>query len=75
MLHEVLGVSWEERMSNLDLYMQDSLSLSEKICARKLKFAGHCYHHPELPVSKLVRWEPKRGQAKIGRPNVDRDSD
>ena len=29
-----------------------------------MKFAGHCYRHPELPASKLVLWEPSKVKLK-----------
>ena len=57
---------WEHNISNTDLYLGFP-KLSAKICARRLRFAGHCYRHPELPASKLVLWEPKQGQAQRGR--------
>ena len=33
-------------------------SVSQKIAARRMKLAGHCQRHQELPAGRLVLWEP-----------------
>ncbi|XP_033644318.1 uncharacterized protein LOC117303959 [Asterias rubens] len=62
MLRQLLGVGSEE-------HNQTSISGSPSLASKatRVRFAGHCYRHPELPASKLVLWEPKQGQAQRGR--------
>ena len=35
-------------------------TLSDRVAARRMKLAGNCHRHQELPASKLL-WEPKPG--------------
>ena len=42
--------------------------VSQKIAARRMRLAGHCQRHQELPAGKLVLWEPKHGHRSRGRP-------
>ena len=41
--------------------------LSDRVAARKMKLAGHCHLHRELPASRLVLWEPNDGRRHPGR--------
>ena len=41
--------------------------VSQKIAVRRMKLAGHCQRHQELPAGKLVLWEPKHGHRSRGR--------
>ena len=41
--------------------------LSKKVAARRMKLAGHCHRHRELPASRLVLWEPTRRYRSRGR--------
>ena len=36
--------------------------------ARRLKIAGHCDQHQNLPAGKLVLWEPSHRQRERGQP-------
>ena len=44
--------------------------VSDKITARRMRLAGHCQRHQELPASKLVLWEPTHGHRSRGRPTL-----
>ena len=41
-----------------------------KIRERRMRLAGHCVRHPELPVSPLVLWEPIDGNRSKGRRRI-----
>ena len=67
MLRMALNVSWENHMSNVDLY--DTLPrATDKLRARRMRLAGHCVRHPELVASGLILWEPTHGTRNRGRP-------
>ena len=66
MLRMALNVSWQEHLSNSQLYRKME-RVSTKIRTRRLKMAGHCVRHPELAVNPLVLWEPTHGRAVRGR--------
>ena len=44
--------------------------LGNKIAARRMTLAGHCYRHPE-PASDLMLWQPNQNLRRRGRPTVD----
>ena len=60
MLRVVLNIDPREHIANKQLY-SGLPRLSDRIEARRMKLAGHCHRHQELPASKLVLWEPKHG--------------
>ena len=64
MLSMVLGISWKDKVSNINLYG----SLPNKLRSKRLKMAGHCIRHPELLANDLVLWELMHGRAQQGRP-------
>ena len=69
MLRVALNVSWEDHITNVDLY--DKLPrLSDKIRVRRMRLAGHCVRHPELSACELILWEPTHGQRSRGRPHT-----
>ena len=65
MLRMILGVIWDQKLTNKQLY-HELPPVSSKITKRRLKLAGHCIRHPELSASSLVLWEPTRGTASVG---------
>ncbi|KAJ8346398.1 hypothetical protein SKAU_G00277990 [Synaphobranchus kaupii] len=69
MLRAALNIDQNAHVNNMRLY-GGRLRLSEKIAARRMRQAGHCHRHRELPASKLVLWEPSpgRGRRSRGRP-------
>ena len=67
MLRMVLGVRWDQKLTNKQLY-QELPPVTRKIAERRLKLAGHCVRHPELSASTLVLWQPTRGTASVGKP-------
>ncbi len=67
MLRVVFNISWQQHITNKELY-GDLPKVSDKVAARRLKLAGHCLRHPELPASSLVLWEPTHGRKSQGRP-------
>ena len=71
MLRAVLNISKDEHVTNKQLY-GDLPRLSSKIASRRMRLAGHCHRHQELPASKLVLWNPGRGHRSQGRPTPTR---
>ena len=69
MLRTVLNVHWQQHITNKDLYGKLP-KFSEKIRQRRLRFAGHCSRNVDEPVSSLVRWIPKHGRSRPGKPNL-----
>ena len=67
MLRVVLNINQDEHITNQRLYGALP-SVSEKIAVRRMRLAGHCHRHRELPVKKLVLWEPTHGHRSRGRP-------
>ena len=70
MLRMCLNVSWQQKLTNDQLY-GDLPPVSHKVAIRRMRLAGHCARHPELVASSLILWEPKFGNAKRGRPAVN----
>ena len=66
MLRAVLNVDQNAHITNKDLYGRLP-RLSQKVASRRMKLAGHCHRHRELPASRLVLWEPTRGHRSRGR--------
>ena len=60
MLRVVLNIDPHEHITNEQLY-SGLPRISDRVAARRMKLAGHCYRHQELPASKLVLWKPKHG--------------
>ena len=67
MLRVVLNINQDEHITNKRLY-GELPSVSEKIAVRRMRLAGHCHRHQELPVKRLVLWEPAHGHRSRGRP-------
>ena len=67
MLRVVLNISQDQHITNQCLYGALP-SVSEKIAVRRMRLAGHCHRHRELPAQKLVLWEPTHGHRSRGRP-------
>ena len=67
MLRAVLGITWEMKVTNDELY--GSLNkLSDVLRVRRLRFIGHMWRRKDELVCKLLMWEPKQGRRKRGRP-------
>ena len=69
MLRRVLSVHWSSHTTNEQLYGKLPV-LTDKIAARRLQLAGHCFRHPELSTQKVMLWEPTHGQRRRGRPRT-----
>ena len=69
MLRKVLNVHWSSHTTNEELYGELPV-LTDKIAARRLQLAGHCYRHPELCAQKVLLWEPTHGERGRGRPRT-----
>ena len=66
MLRVVLNIDPCDHVTNEHLY-SGLPKLSDKVAARRMKLAGHCHRHRELPASRLVLWEPNEGRRHPGR--------
>ena len=60
MLRKVMNIHWSPHIPNEQLY-GDLPRVADKIAARRLRLAGHCFRHPELSTQKLLLWEPTQG--------------
>ena len=69
MLRAVLNISRNVHVTNKTLY-EGIPRVSDKVAARRMRLAGHCQRHQELPASKLVLWEPTHGRRSRGRPTL-----
>ena len=69
MLRMVFNVSWQDKLTNKELY-GNLPPVSSKVGLRRLKLAGHCVRHSEEEASKLVLWQPMNGRMKMSRPAV-----
>ena len=69
MLRVVLNINKSTHVTNNILYAGIP-RVSDKIAARRMRLAGHCQRHQELPASKLVLWEPTHGHRSRGRPTL-----
>ena len=69
LLRTALNVSWEDHITNRDLY-QDLLPITEVIKERRLRFVGHCWRSKSELASKLILWDPSHGKRSRGRPAI-----
>jgi len=53
-------------LPNEELYVELP-SASNKVAAKRMELAGHCYRHPELAANRLILWEPTHGRRQRGR--------
>ena len=61
MLVVVLNISWQQHITNTELY-GDLPNVPDKVAARRPKLAGHCLWH-----QKLILWKPTRERMSQGR--------
>ena len=59
MRRAVLDIDRSAHTNNEDMY-RGRPKLSSKLAAR-MRLAGHCHRHKELPAGTLVLWEPTPG--------------
>ena len=69
MLRMVFNVSWQDKLTNKELY-GNLPPASSKVGFRRLKLAGHCVRHPEEEASKLLLWQPMSECMNMGRSSV-----
>ena len=69
MLRAALNVTWEDHVTNVDLYGYLP-RLSDIIRQKRMRLAGHCVRHPELTASEMIFWEPTHGKKSRGRPQT-----
>ena len=69
LLRYALGIRWQDHRTNTQVY-QNIQPISERLCAKRLKFAGHCARmqsYAPQPVCQLLMWEPKaKGRRGMG---------
>ena len=70
MLRTVFNINWRQCIPNTELY-GDLPRVADKIAARRMPLAGHCYRHPELAASGLILWEPTHGHRSRGGASQD----
>ena len=57
MLSVVCNVSWQDKLTNKELY-GTLPQVSSKVDVRRLTLAGHFVRHTEEEAFKLVLWQP-----------------
>ena len=67
MLRAAFNITWRDRLTNEQLY-ENIPKVADKVRARRLQLAGHCYRHPELPAHDVLLWQPTHGRRSRGRP-------
>ena len=67
MLRKTLGLTWEDKVPNTELY-GNLPTLSSELRQRRLRFAGHCWRRKEELCSQLLLWEPSHGKRRRGAP-------
>ena len=67
MLRMVYNINWSEKITNRELYGELE-KLSEGIRRRRLSVSGHIYRYKDSPAWQLIKWIPKHGNIKRGRP-------
>ena len=68
LLRYALGIRWQDRVKNEDLY-GTLPKISVRLRERRLTFAGHCWRSPQSapqPVSDLLFWSVPNGVHKKG---------
>jgi len=68
LLRKALDVSWQQHMTNEELYGKIS-SAMHQLREQRLTFAGHCYQCEDQPVKHLVLWEGRAGRMLRGQAN------
>ncbi len=67
MIRRTLGLTWEDKVTNANLY-RNSPTLSSELRQRRLRFAGHCWRSKNEISSDLLMWEPLHGKRRRGAP-------
>jgi hypothetical protein len=66
MLRAVHDVKWYHHVPNSELY-KNMNKVGDTVAARRMRLAGHCLRHKELPASGLILWAPNHGKRARGR--------
>jgi len=67
MLRAILNVSWQDHITNAELY-GNLLPITEVIRDRRLRFIGHCWRNKNEIISDTLLWKPSHGYNSVGRP-------
>ncbi|XP_071958788.1 uncharacterized protein [Antedon mediterranea] len=67
MLRAVLNVSWQEHLSNAQLY-GNLRKITDVIKERRVRFVGHSFRNKSELISELMLWMPSHGTRRPGRP-------
>ena len=67
MLRKALGLTWRDKVTNIELY-RNVPTLSSELRHRRLRFAGHCWRRQEELCSQLLMWNPTQGKRRRGAP-------
>ena len=71
-LRTILGISWKDHITNEELMKRAGMEdLRDIVTTRRRRFAGHVMRLPkERPAKVAMRWTPKGGKRKRGRPRI-----
>jgi len=69
LLRKALDVSWQQHITNQELYGKIPSAMHQLRRERLLTFAGHCYRCEDQPVKHLVLWEGRAGRMLRGQAN------
>ena len=68
-LRKILGVTWRDHMSNIEVLKQTGQRrLQDIVAERWLQMAGHIIRMPPGPANRAMSWTPRGSGRKRGRP-------
>ena len=67
MLRAALNKSWEDHLTNKELYGEIP-RITSTIRQQRLRFAGHCWRSKNELAAEVLLWEPSHGKRTRGRP-------
>ena len=66
LLHRAQNISWRQHATLREIY-KGLPRISDVVCQRRVRFAGHCYRASSEAVSSLLLWKPASTTSRRGR--------
>ncbi|XP_072030515.1 uncharacterized protein [Amphiura filiformis] len=70
LLRKALNVTWQSHTTNKELCGNLS-PISERLKAKRMRFAGHCARSETETASRVLLWQPTHGKGSRGQPRKD----
>jgi len=61
LLRYALNINWKDRVTNISIFGDDIIPVSQRLRQRRLTFIGHCLRSPQSapqPIADLLLWQP-----------------